>query len=188
MKVIQTGFPNLIVIEPDVFGDNRGWFFESYSYQKYSDLGINQIFVQDNHSFSSEKGTLRGLHFQTGDKAQSKLIRCVKGRLMDVCVDLRIGSPSYKQVYYIELSEQNKKQLFVPKGFAHGFITLSDNVEIEYKVDQLYSKEHDSGIRYDDPTLNINWREFVSDGEFTLSQKDLNLKNIDETEIGFRYE
>lgn len=188
MKVIQTGFPGLILIEPDVFGDNRGWFMESYNYKKYSEIGINQVFVQDNHSFSADRGTLRGLHFQNGEMAQSKLIRCVKGSLLDVCVDLRVGSPSYMQVYSVELSEGNKKQLFVPKGFAHGFMTLTDNVEIEYKVDQPYSKEHDSGIRYDDPSLSINWSEFVPDVEFILSEKDLSLKNISDTHINFRFE
>lgn len=188
MKVNETGFPGLIFIEPDVYGDNRGWFMESYNHKKYSEIGINQVFIQDNHSFSADKGTLRGLHFQNGVMAQSKLIRCVKGCLLDVCVDLRLGSPSYLQVYIIELSEENKKQLFVPKGFAHGFITLTKNVEIEYKVDKPYSKEHDSGIRYDDPILAINWKEFVPDVEFVLSEKDLNLKNISDTNIDFKFE
>lgn len=188
MKVVQTGFPGLILIEPDIFGDNRGWFMESYNANKYEELGINQVFIQDNHSFSKDKGTIRGLHFQVGEKAQSKLIRCIKGSLMDVCVDLRHGSPSYKQVYSVELSESNKKQLFVPKGFAHGFMTLTDNVEIEYKVDQVYSKEHDSGIKYDDPTLAINWNDFLPNVEFILSQKDLNLIHIEDNVEYFKYE
>ena len=161
MKIDETKLKDLIVIHPDVFGDNRGWFTESYNKQKYLALGIDNNFIQDNHSYSKEVGTLRGMHFQTGEFAQSKLIRCIRGRLMDICVDLRKDSPTFLQWDAIELSEENKLQLFVPKGFAHGFVTLTENVEIMYKVDAFYSKEHDSGIRYDDPQLNIAWQSIL---------------------------
>lgn len=185
MKIDETKLKDLIVIHPDVFGDNRGWFTESYNKQKYLALGIDNNFIQDNHSYSKEVGTLRGMHFQTGEFAQSKLIRCIRGRLMDICVDLRKDSPTFLQWDAIELSEENKLQLFVPKGFAHGFVTLTENVEIMYKVDAFYSKEHDSGIRYDDPQLNIVWQSILPNVEFILSDKDKQLKLLHELEINF---
>ena len=156
MKLEKTTLEGLYILHTDFFGDHRGWFTESFNEQKYSDIGINIKFIQDNHSFSKEKGTLRGLHFQTGEYAQSKLIRCTRGRLLDICVDLRKESKTYLKYVSVELSDANRLQLFVPKGFAHGFVTLEDDVEVMYKVDAYYSKQHDSGIRYDDPTLNIN--------------------------------
>ena len=186
MRVEATKLKDLVVIHPDVFGDNRGWFTESYNQQKYSAIGIHAQFIQDNHSYSKEVGTLRGLHFQTGEFAQSKLVRCVRGRLMDVCVDLRKNSPTYLQWDCIELTEENKLQLFVPKGFAHGFITLSEDVEIMYKVDALYSKEHDSGIIYNDPQLSIDWGSILPNRNFILSEKDKNLKTLKEVELDFK--
>ena len=185
MKIDETKLKDLIVIHPDVFGDNRGWFTESYNKQKYLALGIDNNFIQDNHSYSKEVGTLRGMHFQIGEFAQSKLIRCIRGRLMDICVDLRKDSPTFLQWDAIELSEENKLQLFVPKGFAHGFVTLTENVEIMYKVDAFYSKEHDSGIRYDDPQLNIAWQSILPNVEFILSDKDKQLKLLRELELNF---
>lgn len=185
MKLEKTALDGLIIIHTDVFGDHRGWFTESYNEQKYYDLGINTKFIQDNHSFSKEKGTLRGLHFQTGEFAQSKLIRCTRGRLLDICVDLRKESLTYMKYVSIELSDTNKLQLFIPKGFAHGFVTLCDDVEIMYKVDAFYSKEHDSGIRYDDPSININWIELVGNNEFIISSKDSQLGFIKDMDIEF---
>ena len=185
MKLEKTALDGLIIIHTDVFGDHRGWFTESYNEQKYYDLGINTKFIQDNHSFSKEKGTLRGLHFQTGEFAQSKLIRCTRGRLLDICVDLRKESLTYMKYVSIELSDTNKLQLFIPKGFAHGFVTLCDDVEIMYKVDAFYSKEHDSGIRYDDPSININWIELVGNNEFIRSSKDSQLGFIKDMDIEF---
>lgn len=185
MKLEKTALEGLFIIHTDVFGDHRGWFTESYNEQKYLELGINVKFIQDNHSFSKEKGTLRGLHFQTGEFAQSKLIRCTSGRLLDICVDLRKDSKTYLQYISIELSDVNKLQLFVPKGFAHGFVTLEDDVEIMYKVDAYYSKEHDSGIRYDDPCLNINWADLVGMEKFILSSKDEKLRYIKDMDIEF---
>lgn len=185
MRVEKTKLEGLIIIHPDIFGDSRGWFTESYNQKKYQVLGINVEFIQDNHSYSKEIGILRGLHFQTGEFAQSKLIRCVKGVLYDVCVDLRKNSPTYMQWQGIELSNENKLQLFVPKGFAHGFVTLSEDVEIMYKVDAFYSKEHDSGIRYDDPSINVDWRSILPNVEFILSEKDKQLKYFKELNLDF---
>lgn len=186
MKVIKTEFPGLLIIQPDVFGDNRGWFMESYNKSKLNDLGVKIEFVQDNQSFSAKKGTLRGLHFQHGEMSQTKLVRCTKGALWDVCVDLRLGSPTYLKYYGIELSEENKTQFLIPKGFAHGFVTLTDNVEISYKVDEYYSKEHDSGIRFDDEVLNISWPIDFNEGLITLSDKDFNLPKF-ENKVYFEY-
>ena len=157
MEIISTKIKNLLIIQPDIFQDNRGWFFESYNKAKLNMLGIDVDFVQDNHSFSAKKGTLRGLHFQNNPYAQAKLVRCTKGIVLDVAVDLRKTSPTFKQWVSVELSEENKKQLFIPRGFAHGFITITDNVEFEYKVDNYYNKESERSIRFNDQAFGINW-------------------------------
>jgi len=185
MKIEKTPLNDLIIIHCDVYGDHRGWFTESYNQQKYIELGINVSFIQDNHSYSKDKGTLRGLHFQTGEFAQSKLVRCVKGKLFDLCVDLRKDSPTYLQHFGLELNETNKLQLFIPKGFAHGFVTLSNDVEIMYKVDTHYSKNHDSGIRFDDPSLNIDWKHLVGMDKFVLSSKDESLSFLKDLVLDF---
>ena len=156
------------IITPKVFGDHRGWFMESWSEEKLAQKGINCHFVQDNHSFSASKGTLRGLHYQLNPKCQAKIIRCTNGAILDVAVDIRRGSPQYKQWVAVELSKENKKQLFVPRGFAHGFLTLTDNVEVQYKADNYYAPECDGNIRYDDPEIGIEWGQ----SEFILSEKD----------------
>ena len=168
MKLTKTSLKDVYIIEPQVFGDNRGWFIESYSQAKFAELGLECNFVQDNHSFSAEKGTLRGLHFQLNPKCQAKLVRCTKGGMLDVAVDLRKNSPQYKKWVAIELSAENKKQLFIPRGFAHGFVTLTADVEVQYKTDEYYSPEHDGGIRYNDPEIGVEW----GNGNFILSQKD----------------
>jgi dTDP-4-dehydrorhamnose 3,5-epimerase len=183
MKLIKTDIPGLLVIQPQIMGDHRGWFMESWSQQKFADLGINIVFVQDNHSCSSQKGTLRGLHFQLHPMSQTKLIRCTRGSIMDVAVDLRKGSPGYLKWHSIELSEQNKRLFLVPKGFAHGFLTLTDNAEVQYKVDSLYSKEHDRSIRFDDPQININWGV----NEPILSDKDINAPLLKDSDANFIY-
>jgi dTDP-4-dehydrorhamnose 3,5-epimerase len=157
MKFIETALPGVILVEPDVFGDNRGWFFECYSEKKYENGGINADFVQDNHSFSEKKGTLRGLHFQTDPYAQAKLIRCGRGAILDVAVDIRKNSPHFGKYVAYELTAENFKQLFIPRGFAHGFITLCDNCEVLYKTDNYYSKENDGGIIWNDPEIGVNW-------------------------------
>ena len=156
MKLTKTSLKDVYIIEPKVFGDNRGWFMESYSQAKFAELGLECNFVQDNHSFSAEQGTLRGLHFQLNPKCQAKLVRCTKGAILDVAVDLRKNSPQYKKWVAIELSAENKKQLFIPRGFAHGFVTLTADVEVQYKTDEYYSPEHDGGIRYNDPEIGVS--------------------------------
>ncbi|MBU8771479.1 dTDP-4-dehydrorhamnose 3,5-epimerase [Cytobacillus oceanisediminis] len=157
MKVTKTKFEEVIVIEPKVYGDHRGWFSETYSKSILADHGINLEFVQDNQSFSAAKGTLRGLHYQLNPKAQSKLVRCTRGSIFDVAVDIRKGSRTYGEWYGIELSHENKKQLLIPMGFAHAFITLTDDVEVQYKVDETYSPEHERGILWNDPEIGIKW-------------------------------
>ena len=157
MKITKTKLEGVVIIEPDVFGDNRGFFMESWNKKKMAEAGLGYDFVQDNHSKSTVKGTLRGIHFQKGDKAQAKLVRCVKGAVLDVAVDLRKNSPTFKQWVGVELSEENKKQLLIPRGFGHGFVTLTDDVEFLYKADNYYSPEADAGIRWNDPEINVEW-------------------------------
>lgn len=188
MKVTETKIPGVLIIEPDVFGDNRGYFMETYSTKKYEEIGIATTFVQDNMSFSASKGTLRGLHFQNAPMAQAKLVSCSKGTVIDVAVDIRKGSPTYKQWVAVELSAENKKQFFIPRGFAHGFLTLTDDVEFRYKVDNLYSKEHDRGIRYDDPTICVDWGTLLNGIEPILSEKDTTGPMLEDSDCNFVYE
>lgn len=181
MNIEKTKLDGVLIIEPDVFGDDRGWFMECYSKKRLEEQGVSADFIQDNHSFSSKKGTLRGIHFQMNPKAQSKLIRCTKGRVLDIAVDLRKDSPTYKQWVSTELSAENKKQFFIPKGFGHGFLTLEDNVEFQYKVDEYYSAEHDRSIKFDDPELNIDWQ--ISDP--IVSDKDKNAPLLKDSDCNF---
>lgn len=176
-----TPIAGLIVVHPDCFGDERGWFMETYSRPKYEKLGICVEFVQDNASFSKAKGTLRGLHFQNAPMAQSKLVRCTRGAVFDVAVDLRTGSATYGQWFGIELSEENKTQFFIPKGFAHGFVTRTNDVEFVYKVDCIYSKEHDRSIRFDDPAIGVDWGERNP----ILSAKDLQAPLLADSDVNF---
>ena len=157
MNFEKTKLEGVVIITPDVFGDHRGFFMESWSEHKMEEAGLHYNFVQDNHSMSSVKGTLRGIHFQKGDKAQAKLVRCVKGAVLDVAVDLRHESPTYKQWVAVELSAENKKQLMIPRGFGHGFVTLTDEVEFLYKADNYYAPEADGGIRWNDPEIGVDW-------------------------------
>ncbi|CUS83950.1 dTDP-4-dehydrorhamnose 3,5-epimerase [Candidatus Kryptonium thompsonii] len=167
--------PGLIIIEPVVFEDERGFFMETYSYKEFERVGISEKFVQDNHS-KSKKGVLRGLHFQIEPFAQSKLVRCVKGEIFDVAVDIRPNSPTFKKWFGLILSEGNKRMLYIPKGFAHGFVVLSEVAEVEYKVDNFYSPEHERGIIWNDPEIGINWPiEYP-----ILSAKDRNLPRLSE--------
>ena len=182
MNIIKTDIEDVIIIEPKVFGDHRGWFTETYSKEKFREFGIDIDFIQDNHSLSAQKGTLRGLHFQLNPKAQTKLVRCTKGRILDVAVDIREGSPTYKKWVAVELTEENKKQLLIPKGFAHGFLTLTDDVEVQYKVDEYYSPENDRSIRYDDPEIGVAWG--IEDP--ILSEKDLNAPMLEDCSINFK--
>lgn len=157
MKKIETKLSGVWIIEPDVFGDHRGFFMESYSEKKFAELGLNYEFVQDNHSLSVEAGVLRGLHYQLNPKAQTKLVRVTSGAIYDVVVDIRRQSPTFGQWVGVIISASNKRQLLVPKGFAHGFCTLVPNTEVLYKVDEYYSPEHDRGILWSDPALRIDW-------------------------------
>lgn len=156
MKFVPTPIPDLFVIEPRVFGDHRGYFFESYSAEHFKNAGITVDFVQDNESFSG-KGVVRGLHFQAPPKAQGKLVRVQKGRVLDVAVDIRKGSPTYGQHYSIELSGENKKMMWIPPGFAHGFATLEDDTVFLYKCTDTYSPEHEGSVLWNDPALGIDW-------------------------------
>lgn len=153
----KTEIEGVFTVEPQVFGDNRGWFCETYSKKAFEEKGIFADFVQDNRSFSAKAGTLRGLHCQTDPKSQAKLVSCTKGKIIDVAVDIREGSPTYKKWIAVELSEENKKMLFIPKGCLHGFLTISENVEISYKVDDFYSPENDRSICWCDPELGVEW-------------------------------
>lgn len=157
MDLLKTKLEGVYILIPKVFGDHRGFFMESWSRRTMEEAGLFYDFVQDNHSLSTVKGTLRGIHFQKGDKAQAKLVRCVRGAVLDVAVDLRHDSPTYKQWIGVEISEENKKQLLIPRGFGHGFVTLTDHVEFLYKADNYYAPEADGGIRWNDPDIGVDW-------------------------------
>lgn len=181
MKAVETGIEGLVVIKPDCHGDHRGWFMETYSKPRFEALGITCEFVQDNQSYSAQKGTLRGLHFQKNPMAQSKLLRCTRGKILDVAVDIRKDSPTYKKWYAVELSAENKKQFFMPKGMAHGFVTLTDDVEVQYKVDAVYAPECDRSIRFDDPEIGVEWG--IADP--VLSEKDLKAPLLADSDADF---
>jgi dTDP-4-dehydrorhamnose 3,5-epimerase len=182
MKVVETGFEGLFVLEPRVFADERGYFFESFNSQTFKSNGLDFDWVQDNQSHSKH-GVIRGLHFQKPPHAQTKLIRVLKGEIVDVVVDLRHSSPTYGKSFSVVLSSQNKLQLLVPKGFAHGFSVLSEEADVMYKCDALYNKETESGILFNDPLLGIDWQ--VSQDKMIVSEKDLILPAFDPTQIIF---
>lgn len=181
MKIEKTPLDGVYVLEPNVFGDHRGFFMESYNKERLRGLGIEIDFVQDNQSLSAEVGTLRGLHYQLHPKAQTKLVRVLAGAIYDAVVDLRRESPTFGQWFGVELSASNKKQLLVPRGFAHGFCTLLPNTEVFYKVDEYYSPEHDRGILWNDPRIGIPWP--IS--EVILSEKDRHHPLFVEAEMNF---
>lgn len=183
MEKIATALDGVYILEPKVFGDYRGYFMETYSEKVFHELGIDNVFVQDNQSFTKEKGTLRGIHFQNAPMAQAKLVRVVRGAVLDVAVDLRKGSPTYRKWVGVELSAENKRMLFIPRGFGHGFVTLTDDVEFVYKVDNLYSKECDRGIHFDDPSIGVEWG--LADP--ILSEKDMKSPLLDESDCNFIY-
>jgi dTDP-4-dehydrorhamnose 3,5-epimerase len=184
MKFIKTEISDIYIIEPSVFGDNRGYFLESFNLEKFEENVFSIKFVQDNESKSS-KGVLRGLHFQKPPFEQAKLVRCIEGKVVDVAVDIRKGSPTYGMHLAVELSGENKRQLFVPRGFAHGFVVLSESATFAYKVDNSYAPEYDSGIKYDDSDLNINWG--LTENEVQLSVKDENLPAFKELNSPFNF-
>ncbi len=175
MPFIKTDFPGLLVFEPKVFEDSRGYFFESYNESVFQQEGINIHWVQDNQS-SSVAGVIRGLHYQLPPFAQSKLVRVLRGKILDVVVDIRKGSPMFGKAFVIKLSAKNKKQLFIPPGFAHGFSVLSEKAEVFYKCDKLYKKEAEAGILYNDPALNIDWS--IPKGMEIVSEKDIILPTL----------
>jgi len=169
MKIADTAIEGIKIIEPRLFGDSRGWFCEQYNAERYKAAGINADFVQDNESCSS-KGVVRGLHWQSGAHCQAKLVRVIRGAVWDVAVDIRKGSPTYGQHVSVVLTGENKKQFFIPRGFAHGFIVLEDNTLFSYKCDNLYCPSADRGMLFSDPALKIEWP--AVDVEIKLSEKD----------------
>ena len=184
MKVIKTAIEDVVIIEPEVFGDARGYFFESYSQKKFDEQVRPVKFVQDNES-KSKYGVLRGLHFQKGKDAQSKLVRVVKGRVLDVAVDIRKGSPTFGKYVAVELSEDNHRQLFVPRGFAHGFSVLSEEAIFQYKCDNLYAPQAEGAIAWNDPDVGIDWQLPAED--VLLSAKDANHPMLKDSEYLFDY-
>ena len=175
MKVIKTDIEGLVIIEPEVFGDSRGYFMESFSQRMFEREVAPVRFVQDNRSYS-RYGVVRGLHYQREPYAQSKLVSCVVGRVLDVAVDIREGSPTYGKHVAVELSAENHRQLFIPKGFAHGFAVLSEEALFEYKCDEFYHPEAECGIAWNDPRIGIDWR--LPKEDIILSKKDSNYKNL----------
>ena len=182
MKVFKTYIKDLLIIEPNVFRDSRGWFIETYNKKVFKDNGININFKQDNHSYSKQKGVLRGLHFQNEPYAQTKLVRCTRGKIWDVAVDLRKSSPTYLKWFGLELTPENHKMLFIPQGFAHGFITLEENTEVQYKVDNFYDPNTDRAIKYDDPDIGIKWPI----NNVILSEKDKKAPYLRDSDVNFK--
>lgn len=185
MKITETPLPGLLIIEPRVFEDTRGYFFESYQEERYINAGINASFMQDNES-KSVRGVVRGLHYQLAPWSQAKLVRVVQGRVLDVAVDLREGSPTYGQWFGFELDDQNKKQMFVPRGFAHGFSVLSETAVFSYKCDNFYNRDAERSINPNAPELGINWK--MDGTELIISEKDLTAPMLAEAETNFKFE
>lgn len=184
MKVIETGLPGLLVIEPRVFDDDRGYFFETFHHERYVEAGIVRPFIQDNES-KSVAGVVRGLHYQLGEYSQTKLVRVVQGKVFDVAVDLRKGSPTFGKWFGIELSENNKKQLCVPRGFAHGFSVLSETAIFVYKCDNVYNKASERSINPFDAKLGIDWK--LEELQQIVSDKDVNAPLFDKAEMNFKF-
>ena len=184
MEVIKTDIDGLVILEPKVFKDSRGYFFESFSQREFEEKVRKVNFVQDNESMSTY-GVMRGLHFQRPPYSQSKLVRCVKGKVLDVAVDIRRGSPTYGQHVAVELSEDNHRQFFIPRGFAHGFVVLSETAKFQYKCDDFYTPEADGGISIKDESLGIDWGISIEDA--VLSEKDLKHLCLKEFDSPFDY-
>ncbi len=184
MEVIKTDIEGVVIIEPRIFNDDRGYFYESFSQREFEEKVCRTVFVQDNQSKSSY-GVLRGLHFQKPPYCQSKLVRCIKGAVLDVAVDIRQGSPTFGKYVAVELTEENHRQFFVPRGFAHGFAVLSEEAVFQYKCDNFYCKESEGSVAWNDPDLAIDWR--IPADKILLSEKDKLSKNIREAEYLFDY-
>jgi len=185
MEVVETAIPEVKVITPKKFGDQRGFFSETYNRRDWVEAGINLTFVQDNHSYSAAQGTVRGLHYQIPPMAQDKLVRVAHGSILDVAVDLRSGSPTFGQHVSEVISAENWKQVFVPLGFAHGYVTLEPDTEVLYKTTDFYSPEHDRGIIWSDPDLGIDWT--IGKGQVILSEKDRALPPLSQVTDFFQY-
>ena len=184
MEVIKTEIEGVVIIEPRIFKDDRGYFYESFSQREFEEKVCRTTFVQDNQSKSSY-GVLRGLHFQKPPYSQSKLVRCIKGTVLDVAVDIRKGSPTFGKYIAVELSEENHRQFFVPRGFAHGFAVLTPEAVFQYKCDNFYNKESEGSVAWNDPQLGIDWR--IPADKVLLSQKDKLSKNIADADYLFDY-
>jgi len=184
MQIIKTKIEDLLIIEPRVFGDDRGYFLESYQVDRYKKAGIEADFIQDNEAFSTY-GVVRGLHYQLGPFSQAKLVRVVKGRVLDVAVDIRLGSPTFGEWVAVELSEENKRQLFVPRGFAHGYSVLSESAIFSYKCDNIYNTDSERGLNLNDAKLNIDWQ--IPFDKQIISPKDKILPDFGNAEMNFRY-
>jgi dTDP-4-dehydrorhamnose 3,5-epimerase len=184
MKIIETPLPGLLIIEPNVFNDQRGYFYESYNFLRYNERGMESQFVQDNES-KSVRGVVRGLHYQLNPVAQGKLVRVVQGTVYDVALDLRKGSPTFGQWFGLEIGESDKKQLFIPRGFAHGFSVLSETAIFSYKCDNAYSRENERAINAFDPQLAINWQ--LTESEWKVSEKDKIAPLFADAEMNFIY-
>lgn len=185
INVIKTEIPDVVIITPYIFHDDRGYFYESFNQNEFDERVRPVKFVQDNQSFST-KGTLRGLHYQKGEHAQSKLVRVVLGSVLDVAVDIRKGSPTFGKHVAVELSAENRKQLFIPRGFAHGFLALTDEVIFQYKCDNFYNKESEGGISYDDPDINIKWFD-TGVSQLVISEKDIKHPTLKDSDYLFDY-
>ena len=183
MELINTSMPDLFIIKPRVYSDSRGWFMESWNKKEMDSKGVPYDFVQDNQSFSVDKGVLRGLHCQIGNAVQAKLVRCVKGSVLDVVVDLRVSSPTYKKWFSVELSADNKLQLLIPRGFAHEFLTLTEDVEFLYKTDNFYSQDNERGILWNDDDIGIEWGIESP----ILSEKDRQAPKLMESGVFYQY-
>ncbi|MFV0348133.1 MAG: dTDP-4-dehydrorhamnose 3,5-epimerase [Halodesulfovibrio sp.] len=181
MQIVQTGIPGLVILEPKVHGDHRGFFIETYRRETLQQAGLPNDFVQDNHARSEQAGVLRGLHFQLPPVSQAKLVWVTRGSVFDVAVDLRAGSPTFKHCYALVLSEQNFKRLLIPRGFAHGYMTLEQGTEFQYKVDAYYDPKMEGGIAWDDPDLAIKWPDLPP----VLSEKDKHLPTLREFNTPF---
>lgn len=184
MKITDLELPGVRILEPQYFEDFRGYYCETYSKRTLAQQGIETIFVQDNHSLSLKKGTIRGIHFQNNPKPQIKLVRCTKGRVMDFVVDLRRDSPTFRKWVSVELTEENHKQIWIPSGFGHAFITLQDNCEVQYKVDELYYPEYDRAIAWNDPEIAIDW----GTQDPIISQKDTKAPTLAQSDVNFTME
>lgn len=181
MEIKELSIPGVFLITPDVFKDYRGYYMESYSKRTMAKYGIDTEFVQDNHLLSLKKYTIRGIHFQNAPKAQAKLLRCTKGRILDIAVDLRKNSPTYKKYVSVELDNEKKQQIFIPRGFGHVCMSLVDDTEVQYKVDELYYPEYDRAIAWNDPDIAIDWGGI----EPIVSEKDKNAPFLKDSDVNF---